>query len=94
MSKKLAVALKAAGFATAEAFFVAVLAFPPRFASTAAIRAFVDDYRRLDVEDARRLVSSWQADAPHAPARDPELPAAANADERRRDGAPALLKAS
>lgn len=92
--EKLAVALKAAGFATAEAFFVAALAFPPRFAGTAAIRSFVEDYRRLDVEESRRLVSSWQADAPLAHAGDPEIPEAANADGRRRDAAPALLKAS
>lgn len=92
--EKLAVALKAAGFATAEAFFVAALAFPPRFAGTAAIRAFVEDYRRLDVEEARRLVSSWQGNASHAPARQPEFPEAANADGSRRDAAPALLKAS
>ena len=87
------VALKAAGFTVAEAFFVTALAFPPRFGNTAAIRSFVEDYRRLDVDEARRLVSNWQARAPRA-AVEADVPAAANAD--RREGKPAalLLKAS
>ena len=90
----LAVALKAAGLTVAEAFFVTALAFPPRFADTAAIRSFVEQYRRLDVGVARKLVSSWQAAAPRAvPVQEVLQPA--NSDERSGLEASApLLKAS
>ena len=90
----LPVALKAAGLTAAEAFFVTALAFPPRFAETAAIRSFVERYRSLDVEVARRIVSSWQAAAPKAVSA-PQRLQPANTDEHRGNGAGApLLKAS
>mgnify|MGYP001221672921 CR=1 FL=1 len=62
--ERLSIALKAAGLSTAEAFFVAALAFPPRFATTTAIRSFVEDYRALDVEEARDEVTGWREAAP------------------------------
>ncbi len=86
---RLATALKAAGFGTAEAFFITALAFPPRFGSTVAIRSFVEDYRRLDVEEARRIVSAWREQAPASPEHAVDLRPANS------DGTPAaLLRAS
>ena len=93
-SEALPVALKAAGLAAAEAFFVTALAFPPRFADTAAIRSFVEHYRRLNVDEARKLVSSWQASAPKAVSA-AQISQPANTDAPLRDvAALPLLKAS
>lgn len=77
----LATALKAAGLSAAEAFLVAALAFPPRIGSTTAIRDFVDRYRALDIDDARRQVSAWRDKAPRSVVVQGE-PAAANSDDR------------
>ena len=77
----LAVALKAAGLSAAEAFLVAALAFPPRMGSTAAIRDFVEAYRTLDIDGARRQVATWRDKAPRSVlVQDQEPPAAANSD--------------
>lgn len=58
--RRLSTALKAADLPSAQAFLIAALAFPPRFATTAAIRAFIETYAAIDVEKARRAVSSWR----------------------------------
>jgi uncharacterized protein (DUF2336 family) len=89
----LPVALKAAGLSAAEAFFVTALAFPPRFGNTAAIRAFVEDYRRLDMDESRRLVAGWRDDQSRAQP-EAEIPQPANTDDHPRDWAELLLKAS
>jgi uncharacterized protein (DUF2336 family) len=89
----LATALKAAGLSAAEAFLVAALAFPPRIGSTAAIRDFVERYRALDVDDARRQVSAWRDKAPRSVVVQDE-PEAANSDDDRPEAARKALKAS
>ena len=78
----LATALKAAGLSAAEAFLVAALAFPPRIGTTAAIRDFVDRYRALDVDDARRQVSAWRDKAPRSVVVQAQPAAAANSDDK------------
>jgi len=78
----LATALKAAGLSAAEAFLVAALAFPPRIGTTAAIRDFVDRYRALDVDDARRQVSAWRDKAPRSVVVQDQPAAAANSDDK------------
>ena len=60
--ESLATCLKAIGLDTSEAFFVAALACPPRYATTAAIRAFVDTYRHADAEAARAAVRRWRGE--------------------------------
>lgn len=77
-----AVALKAAGLSVAEAFLVTALAFPPRIGSTAAIREFVDRYRALDIDDARRQVVAWRDKAPRSVVVRDQPAAAANSDDR------------
>lgn len=77
-----AVALKAAGLSVAEAFLVTALAFPPRIGSTAAIRDFVDRYRALDIDDARRQVVAWRDKAPRSVVVRDQPAAAANSDDR------------
>lgn len=88
----LPIALKAAGLSTAEAFFVAALAFPPRFGGTAAIRAFIEEYRRIDMEQARMRVTSWRGGATNALAAE-GAPAPANVDRPPHETV-AVLKAS
>ena len=78
----LATALKAAGLSAAEAFLVAALAFPPRIGTTAAIRDFVDRYRAIDVDDARRQVSAWRDKAPRSVVVQDQPAAAANSDDK------------
>lgn len=76
--RKLTTALKAAGLPVAEAFLIAVLAFPPRFATTAAIRSFIEAYAGIDVEKARREVSAWQRRSPRRDAASTAWPDVAN----------------
>jgi len=76
----LATALKAAGLSAAEAFLVASLAFPPRMGSTAAIRAFIERFRALDIDEARRQVTAWRDRAPRRAAVPQQPPAPANTD--------------
>jgi uncharacterized protein (DUF2336 family) len=76
--RKLSTALKAAGLPVAEAFLVAVLAFPPRFATTAAIRTFIEVYAGIDVEKARREVAGWQRRSPRRDAASTAWPEVAN----------------
>jgi uncharacterized protein (DUF2336 family) len=91
--ERLAIALKAAGLTTAEAFLVAALAFPPRFGSTAAIRAFVEAYRALDIDRARRELCAWrERDGGPVRVRRPAEPA--NSDEAPIAAPRKLLKAS
>lgn len=56
----LATALKAAGFSTPEAFLVAALAAPPRFATTEGIRGFLARYRSLEDDEARTRLAKWR----------------------------------
>ena len=60
-TRRLAVALRAAEVSTAEAYLIAALAFPPRFATTASIRSFVGLYASLDLAQSRQEVISWRA---------------------------------
>lgn len=92
--EELPIALKSAGLTVAEAFLVVALAFPPRFESTSAIRTFVEAYRRIEVQEARRLVGEWHSRAPRAPT-GAGIPAPANADGRPASQSEAgLLRAS
>ena len=58
--RRLATALKAAALPTAEAFLIAALAFPPRFATTASIRNFIETYASINQDHARRTVEGWR----------------------------------
>lgn len=91
--ERLAIALKAAGLTTAEAFLVAALAFPPRFGSTAAIRAFVEAYRALDIDRARRELCAWR-ERDGGPMRVGRPAEPANTDEAPIAAPRKLLKAS
>ncbi|MBX3529277.1 MAG: hypothetical protein KF849_01640 [Rhizobiaceae bacterium] len=76
--RKLTTALKSADLPVAEAFLIAVLAFPPRFATTAAIRAFIETYAGIEVEKARHEVAGWQRRAPRRDAASTAWPEVAN----------------
>jgi uncharacterized protein (DUF2336 family) len=78
---RLAIALKAASLPPAEAYLIAALAFPPRFATTAAIRGFIEYYAAIEVAAARAKVVSWRTRSPRADAVETAreaLPAPAN----------------
>jgi uncharacterized protein (DUF2336 family) len=76
--RRLSTALKAADLPMAEAFLIAALAFPPRFATTAAIRAFIETYAGIDLEKARREVSGWRERSPRKDSESTQWPEVAN----------------